>query len=63
MREPLADLKKAKSDWSAGEEAKEGAGYLTDVVRSTFTNGSDHLEADARFLKRLKKILKPASPK
>jgi DNA-binding PadR family transcriptional regulator len=62
--EQIAALEQQLAQWNAGEEAKKRAAPfpLPDYSLAAFQNGRDHMEADLRFLRRLRDSL-PMTPR
>lgn len=54
LREQIAKLEEALANWLEGMRLKEEAmGPLPDVIRVTFENGREHMEADLKLLRYL----------
>lgn len=63
LKDSIAQLEQALSNWQAGLAAKEAAmGFLPPIIQATFAHGQEHMEADLRFLRYLVETLPQAPP-
>jgi DNA-binding PadR family transcriptional regulator len=60
IAETIAALEKDLEAWTLGEERKAQYTVMTEAIRASFINGRDHINADLRFLRRLRELLSRA---
>lgn len=60
LDEQIAALEAQVAEWDAGEKAKETVMAVPEYVTAAFENRREHMQADLRFLRHLRRILPQA---